>query len=230
MKKLLSRRTLVVFLSAVMVYVSVDFFYPYTTDLRSFDPNELGRLDMEMWRSYYDRKPVKMFFQLAEVLRTQYDFPFLRSFVGAFHAGKAAFVFKDGNQRSDYEKALPDLRTYFRAIHTIGNIDFDVEKAASLELEWWIVHRQRDHYSEEDLGRACANAAAEVYRIAPDSALEHGRLRAAAMTIRDMKAHDGGVAEEDWQEIERLLKQCYLSLHASVATSLHVPPVTRFQQ
>ena len=230
MKMTFSPQVLPIAIIVLCGYVCVDLFYPVSTDLRAFDPNELGRLDMEMWRSYYDRKPVKMFFQLAEVLRTQYDFPFLRSFVGAYHAGKAAFVFKDGSQRSDYEKALPDLRKYFRAIHTIGNIDFHVEKAASRELEWWIVHRQRERYSEEDLGRACASAAAEVYRIHPDSALEHGRLRAAAMTIRDMKAQHGDVSEADWQEIERLLKQCYLSLHASVATSLHIPPVTRLQQ
>ncbi|MBI5473190.1 MAG: hypothetical protein HY961_12675 [Ignavibacteriae bacterium] len=228
MKKLLSRRTLILLLAALAVYVSVDLFYPFTTDLRSFDPNELGRLDMEMWRSYYDKKPVKMFFQLAKVLRTQYEFPVLRSFVGAYHAGKAAFIFKDGRERSDYEQALPNLRKYFHAIHAIGNIDFDIEQATRLELEWWIVHRQRERYPEEELGSACANAAAEVYRIEPESALEHGRLRATAMTIRDTKAKLGGVTEADWREIERLLKQCYTSLHASVAS--HVQPVTRLQQ
>ncbi len=147
---------------------------------------------MEMWRSYYDRKPVKMFFQLAEVLRTQY------------YAAKAAFIFKDGKQRSDYEKALPDLRKYFTAIHTIGNV------------EWWIVHRQRDKFSGEELGRACANAAPEVYRVSPAAALEHGRLRAEAMTIRDTKAKKGGVSEGDWKRIEELLQRCYQSLRAAL--------------
>ena len=102
------------------------------------------------------------------------------------------------------------------ACQRIGNINFDIEKATLLEVEWWIVHRQRDKFSGEELGRACANAAAEVYRVSPAAALEHGRLRAGAMTICDTKAKEGGVLEEDWQKIEVLLKRCSQSLHAAL--------------
>jgi hypothetical protein len=169
-----------------------------------------------MWRSYYDRKPVKLFLELAEMLRTQYKFPWLRSHLGAYYAAKAAFDFKDGKQRSDYEKALPALVSYFEAIRRTGNIEFDVPYAAKVELEWWIVHRERERYGKEALDKACADAAAAIYLVSPDSTLEHGRLRADAMVIRDVQAAAGGVSEENWGQIDNLLQGCYRSLRRVV--------------
>jgi hypothetical protein len=206
------RRILLAALGLILVYAAVDLFWPFNRDLRQFDPVALGKLETDMWRSYYDRKQVKLFFELTEVLRTQYQFPWLRSYLGAYYAAKAAFDFKDGKQRSDYEKALPTLESYFAAIRRTGNIEFDVPYAAKMELEWWIVHRQRESYGKAALDTACARAAAAIYQISPDSTLEHGRLRADAMVIRDVQAAAGGVSEENWGQIDNLLQGCYRSL------------------
>ncbi|MDZ7359152.1 MAG: hypothetical protein ONB46_00285 [candidate division KSB1 bacterium] len=203
------------FLSALAifaVYAAADLFWPFNNDFRQFDPVALGKLETDMWRSYYDRKPFKLFFELTEMLRTQYKFPWLRSYLGAYYATKAAFVFKDGKQRSDYEKALPALESYFTAIHRTGDIDFDIKNAAKLELAWWIVHRERESFGKEALDKACADAAAAIYLVSPDSTLEHGRLRADAMVIRDVQATAGGVREDDWAQIDNLLQGCYRSL------------------
>jgi hypothetical protein len=210
------RRIIFALLAIMAAYAAVDLFWPFKRDLRRFDPVARGRLETAMWRSYYDRKPVKLFFELAEMLRTQFQFPWLRSYLGAYYAAEAAFVFKDGKQRSDYEKALPALKSYYGAIRKIGNINFDVQRAAKLELEWWIVHRERERYAKEALDRACAEAAAEVYQVSPDSTAEHGGLRADAMVIRDTRAAAGGVRKQDWAQIDSLLRACYRSLHRVV--------------
>lgn len=206
------RKILLVLLMIVIIYAGVDLFWRFHRDLRQFDPVATGKLETDMWRSYYDRRPFKLFFELTEMLRTQYKFPWLRSYLGAYYATKAAFVFKDGKQRSDYEKALPALESYFTAIHRTGDINFDINNAAKLELEWWIVHRQREQYGKTALDTACANAAAAIYLVSPDSTLAHGRLRADAMVIRDVRAAAGGVSEEEWAQIDQLLQGCYRSL------------------
>jgi hypothetical protein len=203
-------------LALLFLYLLYDLFAPMQRDLRSFDPDEMARLETAMWESYYDRKPVKIYFELAEMLRTQFHFPYLRSYLGAYNAARAAFVFKDHTNDADLRKAEDILRSYFGLIHRTGNIPFDVEKAAEVELHWWIVHRKRNIYSEEQLGQACADAAAALYLIPPSSTLEHGQLRAAAMTIRDTKANEGGVRNEDWKRIEVLLNRCYHSLFAAL--------------
>jgi hypothetical protein len=48
--------------------------------------------------------------------------------------------------------------------------------------------------------------------------MEHGRLRAEAMTIRDTKAEAGGVTEADWARIDELLHQSYRSLYEAVSS------------
>ncbi len=42
-----------------------------------------------------------------------------------YYAANAAFVFKQGKQRADYEKALPDLVKFYRAIRQMSDIPFD---------------------------------------------------------------------------------------------------------
>lgn len=91
--------------------------------------------------------------------------------------------------------------------------------ASKLELEWWIVHREREVQPAGALGLACAEAAAETYQVPVDSTMEHGSLRAAAMVIRDNGAANGGVNEEAWGEIETLLLKCYRSLRRVVSHS-----------
>ena len=41
----------------------------------------------------------------------------------------SAFVFKDGEKRSDYGRALPDLMDYYSAIRRIGDVPFHVEES-----------------------------------------------------------------------------------------------------
>ncbi len=201
---------------AVCGWAAWDLWWPRHADMRAFDADEVARLDTAMWRSYYARERLTLFLQLGELLRKQYRLPFLRSQVTAYHAARAAFVFKDGKQRADYEKALPDLVLFYSDLRKVGNIDFDVNRAAKLELEWWIVHRERKTHPPRDLDRALAATAGEIYQQPADAFGEHARLRAQAMLIRDEKAESGGVSEEDWKEIDRLLHESWRSLGRAV--------------
>jgi hypothetical protein len=197
-------------------WVAYDLNSSRRTSLRDFDADEVARLDTAMWRSYYSRQRARLFAQLTELLRAQYRLPFWRSNAVAYRAAKAAFVFKDGHSRADYERALPDLLSFYKSIRAVSDTDFDPERAARLELEWWIVHRERKQRAAGDLERALAELEAELYRIPSDKFMEHARLRAEAMEIRDAKAEQGGVTEEDWERIEELLHQSWRSLHAAV--------------
>ena len=203
-------------LAALLAWVAFDLYAPRRTSLRDFDPDEVARLETAMWRAYYSRERLRLFRQLAELMRTQYRMPFWRSNAAALDAAQAAFVFKDGRSRADYERALPDLLDFYRSIRDISSTGFDVHSAARLELEWWIVHRERKRHAPGDLERALAALPAELYQVPPDRLSEHARLRAAAMEIRDTRAEQGGVNEQDWQRIDELLHQSWRSLHQAV--------------
>lgn len=218
MKRILYRLFVVVLVAGVLlsVWIAVDLYRPHKADIREFDADEVARLDTAMWRSYYSRERLRMFRELTELLEKQYHMPFWRRQLVAFYAAKGAFVFKDGKSREDYEKALPDVEKFIGEIREVSTTDFDVKRAARLELEWWIVHRQRKQYKEGDLDRALAEAAAALYQMPAEKFLEYGRLRTEAMKIRDEKAESGGVTEEDWKRIDELLHQAWRSLHEAV--------------
>lgn len=210
------KKILLVIIVVLAAYAAYDLFVPRSSKMRSFDPDEVARLDTAMWRSYYARQQVKLYNQLTELLRTQYNLPFVRSNTVAYQAAKAAFVFKGGHNRQDYEKALPYLLSFYASVRKVSDIPFDVDRAARLELEWWIIHRERDKHTPGDLARALADLQAELYQMPAERFAEHARLRADAMTIRDTKAEAGGVTEADWAKIDDLLHASWRSLHDEV--------------
>jgi hypothetical protein len=215
-RRLKKRWVALAILVVLLAWIAYDLYGARSTRMRSFDPNEVARLETAMWRSYYSRERVKLFTELSELLRTQYNLPYVRSNVVAYSAAKAAFVFKDGRSRADYEKALPDLRSFYTEIQKVSDVKFDVERASQLELEWWIIHRERKTHKPGDLDRSLADLPAELYGVPAERLMEHARLRAEAMTIRDDKAEAGGVTEEDWAKIDELLHASWQSLWQAV--------------
>ncbi len=205
-----------VLLVAIIAWALYDLYAPRTAHLREFNPDEVARLETAMWRSYYERQRVRLFNQLSELLRAQYNMPLIRSNRVAYYAANAALVFQKGKQRTDYEKALPDLVKFYESIRQTSDLPFDVNRAARLELEWWIIHRDRAKHKSGELDRALAELQAEIYHAPVDRLMEHRRLRAEAMTIRDRKAETGGVAEQDWARIDDLLHSSWRSLAAAV--------------
>src|SRR5215212_3366757 len=111
MKKILFRIFIGLLIVGVLLasWIAFDLYAPHKVDIRDFDADEVARLDTAMWRSYYSRERLKLYGQLTQLLRTQYRLPFWRSNAVAYRAARAAFVFKDGHSRADYERALPDL-------------------------------------------------------------------------------------------------------------------------
>ncbi len=200
----------------LLAWVVADLGWPVRSDIRSFDYQEIARMDALMWKTYYDRKPVTLFGQLARLLREQYGAPFLRSHLIAYYAARAAFVFKDGRNRAEYEEALPPLTRLYAQINRMSREAIDADRAARLELEWWIIHRQREHHRPGDLERALANTAAAIYHQPAETMLRHARYRAAAMHIRDTKAANGGLRTEDWRQIEALLLRSWRELWEAV--------------
>ena len=199
---------IIIFLLAL--WIVIDLLYPYKTDIKKFGYSDVARLDGAMWRSYYEKKKLKLFFQSSELMRKQFGVPFWRSQVMAYHAAKAAFIFKDGQNRVDYDKALPDLVKYYSEIRNISKESFDVDSAAQLELEWWVIRRYRNEHPPAEWERCLALNAATVYHLAPDKFVTYAHLRVEAMLLRDAK--ENAITETDWQQIHSLLNQAWKSL------------------
>ncbi|HZI48098.1 MAG TPA: hypothetical protein VFD75_09915, partial [Pyrinomonadaceae bacterium] len=162
MKKIIFRSLLLLALLFVGG-VLYDLYFPRTAKMREFNADEVARLETAMWRSYYEKKQVQLFNQLSELLRTQYHMPLVRSNQVAYYAASAAFTFKDGKSEKDFEKALPELVNFYSAIRKMSDVPFDVDQVARLELQWWIIHRERWKRKPDELPKALAELQAAIY-------------------------------------------------------------------
>ena len=197
---------------------------PARVDIRQFDPDEVARLERAMWRAYYDRRRLELFWKLVALLRRQFRLPPGRSLALAYLAARAAAVFQVGRDHADYQRALPYLARYYAAILTVSETPFDVAEVARLELDWWIVHREAADHPPEYLERALAGLAAELYQVPAERLAVHAERRAEAMTLRDQRAREpGGVAEADWERIEAVLRLAWRSLAAEIRAGEPTP-------
>ncbi len=185
--------------------------------LRRFDPHEVARLETDMWRSYYGRSRVRLAEELVDLLREQYHLPFWKSVSGAVHAARAAAIFQDGHNRAEYERALPDLVSYYSLIREASDESFPVGQTARLELEWWIIHRERAQHPRGDLDHSLAALQAELYHQPEELFAEHARDRAEAMLLRDIRQESGAVTDRDWSRIAQLLDASWSSLYSVVS-------------
>lgn len=187
-------------------WAAAELARPRRVDIRDFDPDEVARLETAMWRSYYDRRRLPLFGQLVALLQGQFHLQPLRAVALAGLAARAAAAFQVGSSHADYRRALPYLERYYAGIRAVSEVPFDPGRAADLELEWWIVHREVDDHPPGDLEAALADLAAELYQVPAERCWAHAARRAEAMTIRDRTSRrEVGVTGDDWDRIEAVL-------------------------
>jgi hypothetical protein len=201
-------------------WAAAELARPRRVDIRDFEPDEVARLETAMWRSYYDRRRLPLFGQLVALLQGQFHLQPLRAVALASLAARAAAVFQVGASHADYERALPYLERYYAGIRAVSEVPFDPVRAAWLELDWWIVHREAGENPPGDLERALADLAAELYQVPAERLAVHAARRAEAMTIRDRTARRTvGVLDDDWDRIEAILWVAWRSLADEVRTA-----------
>jgi hypothetical protein len=194
-------------------WIAFDLLVPHKSSLRNFNAAAVGRLDSDMWRSYYGRERVKLFWQLSKLMRKQFRAPFWRSFPMAYLAAKAAVVFQDGRSREQYAAALPFLEKYFTQINALSDQPFDVISVAKNELEWWIIRREPQH-TTADWEQVLSDVSSEMYQVPRERFTDYARLRVEAMVLRDSLGER--ITEADWVKITGLLEESWGALHEAV--------------
>lgn len=177
------RNWILLLLTGLIAWIVIDLLFPFKTNIAKIDPVETASLEGKMWRSYYEKKPVKLFFQSAKLMRKEFHFPLWQSFHVAYYPAKAAFVFKDAKNRVDYEKALPYLKKYYRMINDISEKSFDSDSAARTELEWWIIRREREKHPPGEWEQWLALTASVMYHLPAKQFSDYAHLRVEAMLL-----------------------------------------------
>ena len=185
---------------------------PRSADLRAFDPQSMARRETAMWRDYYEKHYLRLFWDLYRSSRSEFHFSPLDSFRIAVSAAHAARLFQPTTSREEAGVALPPLEVYYGLLRKGASTDFDPAKAAQLELNWW--QARRENVPPADYGKTIAETSALIYGAENPAISESGLLRAEAMAYRD--ARSGKMTDGDWRAVRNQLATAYGKLKEGV--------------
>jgi hypothetical protein len=185
---------------------------PRNADLRAFNPQRMAQRETEMWRDYYDKHYVQLFWDLYASSRSEFRFSPLDSVRIALAAAHAAKLFQPTRSREEASVALPPLEVYYGLLRKAAPADFDPGRVAQLELDWW--QARRENAPPGDYGKTIAETTAMIYGAENPSVAESGVLRAEAMAYRD--ARSGKMTDSDWRTVSSQLTTAYGKLKEGV--------------
>lgn len=188
--------------------------WPRQGDLRTFDADAAGRLEMNMWRDYYAHDYRALATRLYSLYHDLYHFSPGDSARLAYDSGEAARLFQPTNNRAEAQVALPLLVSYYTLLRDRSGENFDPEKAAELELDWWQLRREKA--APAQYGHVVAEVAEELFKLQNDHIEKSAQIRAEMMRYRDDR-RDGRMQPEDWDHVEKNLIESYRELHTGVA-------------
>ncbi len=182
-----------------------------------FEPERLAALETRMWKAYYRRQPVRLFWLLVLALREQARVSWLRAIRASLLLTRAAAGFARAG--GDYERFGPDIGRAYRLLGLPGDVDAD--EVGRRELRWWVVRREIGVTAGEAAGAAITDLYSAIYGLPPERVGEAGRLRGHAAEVRDRGAAAdpdgaGGEGSAYWPEVARLLEESYRRLRADL--------------
>ena len=152
-----------------------------------FDPVVVARYEADAWVAYYRHEWVRLLAASLGLVAAAFGMGRRRTVAGGWHVFRA-------NQRwspypdNDPAGARRSMERFYALVATAAGVPLDPARAARLEVEWWRLHRERQHDGPADgqeLERALAHLYAYAYDAPPDAMLRAARWRVRAMDLSD---------------------------------------------
>ena len=199
-----------------------------TKTIRTFDPARVARLETENWEAYYQKRWGRLLQVSVGMVQEAFGLNFWQALQAAYLVGRAeiaAAPFPD----NDVPKAEAYMRRFYGLVKRVDHENFDVEQAARLEVNWWVVHRQ--NFLKEDsqpLVEALIDLYVATFRLPRERVYDAAFRRAEAMRYSDRWVN-GSKASGDplLGQVEAELIKSYTALRAALeAAPMGVPTAT----
>jgi hypothetical protein len=190
---------------------------PGRSPQRAFDPVRTGRLEQQAWVHYYYRRWPQLFDLLLRLSRGQFNLSLPQALYASYLATQAQIVFaRQGDQDGLAESYM---RRFYEFVREPVGGQYDPERAAQLEIRWWVVHRQRANQPDRSaLVDALAASYAEVYQQPAERLRPAAEARALAMDLSDQWQAEGKDPDSPLlEQIADLLVESYRALIEATA-------------
>ncbi len=159
--------------------------------IHNFDPRKVAHYEMENYVAYYQRDWLKLFRVSIAMVKEAFVLSLPQAVYGAYlvaRAELAAAPFPD----NDIPLAEAYMRRFYQFIKNVHEEDFDVARAAQLEVNWWVVPRRLFGQDEnQELVKALENLYAEAYGAESARFHEAAYQRALGMLYSDRWVNEG---------------------------------------
>lgn len=186
---------------------------------RTFDPVRLGSQETDAWAAYYRREWLPFLRAAVGMVRTGFGTDPVRTLVGAFHVLRANQLWAPYPD-NDPDGARASMRRFYAMVAKHDGVRLDPVRASELEVEWWRLHRGRQHdpeVSDETLVQSLVDLYSYVYDAAPAVVREAAEQRVLAMDHSDAWVAAGCRADDPDLEAERrALVASYTALRRAV--------------
>jgi hypothetical protein len=185
--------------------------------IRDFDPRKIAHYEKENYVAYYRKDWMKLLRVSVGLVKESFGLSWPQAAYGAYLVARAEIAFAPFPE-NDVPKAEAYMRRFYRFIKNVHREDFDVGRAAQLEVNWWSVHRKLfGNAANQELVDALTGLYAEAYGIDPAKVQAAARQRAQGMLYSDLWVNAGKPADSPLlaQEEESLLLS-YASLKDAI--------------
>ena len=183
--------------------------------MRKFDPRRLAHYEKQNYVAYYQKDWWTLLRASIAMVREGLGFSWVQACYAAYLMARAEIAFAPFPV-NDLAQAEKFIRRFYKFVKETHREDFDVNRAAKLELNWWVLHRKLFANREnQELVDALTALYAEAYELERDAVFPAARERAMGMLCSDLwvnagKADDSPLLVEEEETLYRsyvLLKQ-----------------------
>jgi hypothetical protein len=161
---------------------------------RSFDPRRVGSLECAAWVAYYRREWPAFLRSAVALTRHTFGLPWLSTLRGAWLVLRANQLWAPIPD-NDPAGARRAMERFYRLVVRRHGESFDPGRAATLEVEWWRVHREHQgthgHSGDRVLVDALGKLYSYVYGVPQEDVRVAAEQRALAMRHSDQWVRDG---------------------------------------
>lgn len=190
---------------------------PAPNGLRRFDPRKLARYETQNYIAYYRKDWLRLLVVSVSMVKEGFGLSWPQAIYGAYLVARAEIAFAPVPD-NDVPKAQAIMRRFFQLLNRVHGLSIDVDRAAKIELDWWIAHRRLfANADNEGLVEALAQAAAITYGIEPERVRQAAYHRAQGMLHSDLWVNAGKAPDDPrLAQEEEELYQGYAALRQAL--------------
>lgn len=176
--------------------------------IRKMDPRKLAYYEKENYVAYYEKDWLKLLRVSVGMVKESCGLSWLQAVYGAYLVARAEVAFAPF-PNNDIPLAKAYAKRFYQFLKNVHHEDFDVDRAAELEVDWWGVHRRLfGNEQNQELIDALTCLYEEIYGAESDKFKEAAYHRAMGMLYSDLWVNQGKPAGSSLliQEEEELYK------------------------